>query len=190
MNGAPEASGPPVAEVDPDRVRAPLRALYAELDAEVAALGPVCVASGRCCRFREYDHMLFLTAAEARLLIADAPPPARPLDDGASCPWQDEAGRCSARDARPLGCRVYFCDPNYEGRAEPLTERYLARVGALAESLGLPRGYASLHHHLHAAVAAGVLRDESPAGARPVGDSRRDDPVEVREALDISPSDQ
>ena len=67
-------------------------------------------------------------AAEAALLVADAPPPARPLDDGATCPWQDGAGRCTARGARPLGCRVYFCDPSYEGQAEPLTEEFLGRL--------------------------------------------------------------
>ena len=76
----------------PGAFRAPLLALYAELDAEVARLAPVCQLSGRCCRFEEYGHTLFLSAPEAALLLAEAPPPSRPLDDGATCPWQDAAG--------------------------------------------------------------------------------------------------
>ena len=39
--------------------------LYAEVDREVRAAGPVCVASGRCCRFKEYGHTLFLSNLEA-----------------------------------------------------------------------------------------------------------------------------
>ena len=38
----------------------------------------------------------------------------RPLDQGATCPWQDSRGHCTAREARPLGCRVYYCDPAFE----------------------------------------------------------------------------
>ena len=133
--------------------------LYAALDAEVAALGPVCQVSGRCCRFAEYGHTLFLTAPEAALLVADAPPPARPLDDGATCPWQDADGRCTARGARPLGCRVYFCDPAYQGHDGPLTEAYLGRLRRLVERLGLPWGYAPLHRHLADCRSAGLLED-------------------------------
>ena len=84
------------------RFRPELLAIYGELDAAVAALGPVCLLSGRCCRFEEFGHTLFVSAPEAALLVADAPAPTRPLDAGATCPWQDQLGRCQARDARPL----------------------------------------------------------------------------------------
>src|SRR5262249_44723991 len=87
------------APVPLSRYREQLRALYAALDEAVAGFGPTCRLSGRCCRFAEYGHTLFLSAPEAELLLADAPPPARPLDDGATCPWQDTLGRCTARDA-------------------------------------------------------------------------------------------
>src|SRR5512135_2987342 len=89
MTPPPDETG----RLDPARVREPLRALYAALDAEVARLVPVCLLSGRCCRFVEYEHILFLSAPEAMLLLADAPPPARPLDRGETCPWQDVRGR-------------------------------------------------------------------------------------------------
>lgn len=135
---------------DPRPFRAALLGLYAALEADVGRAGPTCALSGRCCRFAEYGHTLFLSAAEAALLLADAPEPARPRDDGQTCPWQDARGHCTARDARPLGCRVYYCDPSYQDRAAELSETYIARLKHLTEDHGLPWDYAPLHQHLRA----------------------------------------
>ena len=134
------ASEPEPARVDVGRFREPLSALHQALDGEVARLGPVCAVSGRCCRFLEYGHTLFLSSVEAELLVADAPPPSRALDDGATCPWQDGLGRCSARSARPLGCRVYFCDPSpsYQSEAPRLSEEAIRGLKRLTEELELP----------------------------------------------------
>ncbi len=131
-----------------DRFRDALHAIYVDLENEIAALAPRCDLSGRCCRFLEYDHTLFLSAPEAALLVNDAGPAARPLDDGATCPWQDHQGLCQARHARPIGCRVYFCDPAYQGHAPLLTEKYLGRLKVLVAALDLPWLYAPLHNHL------------------------------------------
>jgi hypothetical protein len=139
----------------PDDHRATLQALYATVDRRVAEAGPACALSGRCCRFREYGHTLFLTEIEARLLLADAPPPVRPLDDAAACPWQDEHGRCTARDARPLGCRIYFCDPTYPALMYELTEAALAELRAWVRREDLPWNYRPLHDHLQSAARAG-----------------------------------
>jgi hypothetical protein len=151
--------------------RPQLRAIYGELDEAVAELAPVCRLSGRCCRFEEYGHTLFLSAAEAAVLIADAPPPVRPFDRGETCPWQDRGGRCTARDARPLGCRVYFCDPRHDDQAPILTERFLSRLKNLADQRGWPWDYAPLHRHLAPAYASGALVDprlpDSADGAEP-----------------------
>jgi len=145
------------------QARGPLAILYKELDAAVAEMGPVCQLSGRCCRFEEYGHTLFLSAPEAAVLIADAPAPGRPLDEGQTCPWQDGQGRCTARDARPLGCRVYFCDPRFDDHAPRLTERFLARLRAIVDAEGWSWGYAPLHRHLREAVDRGELAPPPPA---------------------------
>lgn len=142
-----------------DDARPPLRAIYGELDQAVSELAPVCQLSGRCCRFEEYGHTLFLSAAEAAVLIADAPPPVRPFDQGETCPWQDRQGRCTARDARPLGCRVYFCDPRYDAQAPVLTERFLTRLKEITAQRGWPWNYAPLHRHLAPAYASGAVAD-------------------------------
>ena len=141
--------------LDPTSFRAAVQEVYRDLDAAVAALAPVCQISGRCCRFVEYDHTLFISAPEAAILLADAPAPSRPLDDGATCPWQDDRGRCTAREARPLGCRVYFCDPQYAPHGPDLAEAAIARLKALVAERDLPWDYAPLHRHLRAAEDEG-----------------------------------
>ncbi len=133
---------------------AELRAIYEALDAEVARRAPVCLLSGRCCRFEEYGHTLFVSRLEAELLVDQAPAPSRPLDDGRTCPWQDAHGRCTARAGRPLGCRAYFCDPAYEPIAYEVSEPFIGRLKELGRNLGIPWDYRPLHQHL------GRLREE------------------------------
>lgn len=137
--------------LNPAAFRSAIQAVYAELDAEVSALGPRCELSGRCCRFEEYGHTLFVSSPEAALLVSDAPEPVRPLDEGATCPWQDSRGLCTAREARPLGCRVYFCDPGYQEPGQALAEKAIGALKRQVEALGLPWDYAPLHSHLRAA---------------------------------------
>ena len=67
-----------------------------ELDREVAGIGPVCELSGRCCRFEEYGHTLFVSTAEVEFLSDTAPAPERPLDQG-----RPARGRTHAGTARP-----------------------------------------------------------------------------------------
>src|ERR1700688_3893102 len=104
--------------------------LYAEVDKEVAAAGPVCVASGRCCRFKEYGHVLFLSNLEADVLLAAAPPYDRPVSTD-FCPFQKE-NLCPAREPPPLSCRVYYCDPAYQDTGRDITEKYLRRLKELS----------------------------------------------------------
>jgi hypothetical protein len=131
-----------------DDVKRRVLELYAEVDREVAAAGPVCVASGRCCRFKEWGHVLYLSKLEADVLLDGAPPlPPETSIDTAICPYQKE-NLCTAREPRPLGCRVYYCDPAYQETANRITEKYLARLKSLADELGVEWRYAPLHHWL------------------------------------------
>jgi Fe-S-cluster containining protein len=152
------------AGLDVPRFREALRGVYAEVDAEVARLAPACAISGRCCRFEEYGHTLFVSAPEFALLLADAPAPSRPLDEGATCPWQDDRGRCSARESRPLGCRVYFCDPSYQPKAPEVAEAGITRLKRLVDDLDLPWDYAPLHRHLRRARDEGRFPADEPRG--------------------------
>jgi Fe-S-cluster containining protein len=131
-----------------ETVRRQVLEIYREADAAVAAAGPVCVASGRCCRFKEHGHTLFISELEAEVLLAAAPPYQQPVSAD-FCPFQKD-NLCTAREPRPLGCRVYFCDPNYQEKSHEITEAYLRRLKALAADNGLDWHYAPLHHFLNA----------------------------------------
>src|SRR2546421_6952725 len=128
--------------------------LYRDVDREVASAGPVCVASGRCCRFKEYGHTLFLSSLEADVLLAAAPPYERPAAPD-SCPFQ-KGNLCTAREPRPLGCRVFYCDPDYQETARAITEKYLGKLKALATEAGAEWRYAPLHYFLNQKKTAHV----------------------------------
>jgi hypothetical protein len=146
-------------------VRRAVLELYRDVDRDVAAAGPVCVASGRCCRFKEFGHVLYVSNLEAEVLLAAAPP----YDPGAVtpdfCPFQ-QGNLCTAREPRPLGCRVYYCDPNYQGTGNRLTEAYLGRLKGLADAHGVAWRYAPLHHFLARPEEATTGPPTSPAQER------------------------
>jgi Fe-S-cluster containining protein len=130
-----------------DEIRNRVRAIYAEADAAVAAAGPRCDSSGRCCRFKEWGHVLYLSTFEAEILLDAAPPYATPVSpDG--CPFQID-NLCTAREPRPLGCRIYFCDPNYQETGNVITETALRKLKALAAENALDWRYAPLHVFLN-----------------------------------------
>ena len=130
-----------------DAVRQDVLAVYAAADAAVSAAAPRCDASGRCCRFTEYGHTLFISAFEAELLLESAPPFKGPVSrDG--CPFQID-GLCTARAARPLGCRIYFCDPTFQDRMSEITEAAIASLKRIADAHDAGWNYAPLHHFLN-----------------------------------------
>ena len=143
-------------------LRRQVLAIYAEADAAVAAAGPRCEASGRCCRFKEYGHTLFISNLEADILLDLAPPYEKPVS-GDFCPFQVD-NLCTAREPRPLGCRVYFCDPSYQQTGYAISEAYLRRLKVLAEEHGTAWRYAPLHH---------FLNEDEGRGSAPAGDPNR-----------------
>jgi len=130
-----------------DELRRKVLEIYCEADAEVKAAGPVCVASGRCCRFKEYGHVLYISNLEADVLLAAAPPYEKPVASD-FCPFQKDK-LCTAREPRPLGCRVYYCDPTYQETGNAITEKYLSRLKQLAAEHGVEYRYAPLHTYLN-----------------------------------------
>src|SRR5688500_9413909 len=88
-------------------IRAAVARVYADLQREIDARKPLCTASGRCCRFDEFGHRLYVTTIELAAFVAgltDGPTQANP----GGCPFQ-LGGLCSVHTIRPFGCRVFFC---------------------------------------------------------------------------------
>jgi hypothetical protein len=129
-----------------EEVRRQVFDIYAAADEEIAAAGPVCQASGRCCRFKQYGHTLFLSNLEAEVLLHEAPAYPRPVSPD-FCPFQKDR-LCTARQQRPLGCRVYYCDPRYQEAGNRISEKYLRQLKGLADQHGVAWHYAPLHHFL------------------------------------------
>jgi Fe-S-cluster containining protein len=138
--------------------------LYADLEAEIGRFGPRCDLSGRCCRFAEYGHTLFLSRLEAEHLETKDRPAVREADRG-ECPYQVR-NLCSAREVRPLGCRVYFCDPAFRNTMEELSEQYIRRLKQLSERHGVEWDYAPLHRQLSDGNRHGCIEPERRAGGR------------------------
>jgi len=143
-----------------------VRAVYAEVDAAVAAAGPKCDASGRCCRFKEWGHVLYLSQLEADVLLSAAPPYVSPVSAD-FCPFQKD-DLCTAREPRPLGCRIYFCDPAYQDTGNQIMESALSKLKQLARERGLEWRYAPLHAFLNESASGGASAGPCPASRVPL----------------------
>jgi Fe-S-cluster containining protein len=125
-------------------VRDKIRALYADLQVEIDRRQPLCVMSGRCCRFDEYGHRLYVTTAELAVFMAELaemqPMPVGPGGGPGGCPFQ--TGKiCRVHLIRPMGCRLFFCDPTATEWQQAVYERFHARLKVLHEELSIPYSY-------------------------------------------------
>ena len=75
------------------------------------------------------EHRAAALGDPPELITADACPHARD-------------GRCHARDRRPIGCRIFYCDPDAQEWQGPLTEAVLAQLRDLHERFEVPYFYA------------------------------------------------
>ena len=137
-----------------------LRQLYAQLDEDIALRKPICNASGRCCKFELWGHRLYVSTLELANFLQvtrrekpDAPgtdsvaaitfPLPLYQEDGTlspGCPWQID-GLCTARSARPLGCRIYFCDTPAKSWQQERYEYYHENITALHAAFEIPYRY-------------------------------------------------
>ena len=119
-------------------VRVELEALHDYTAAAIESRKPLCTASGRCCNFDAYGHRLYATGLETaytvsllggkqNLLTRDSLRTARARGN---CPFQLDR-LCETHTIRPLGCRVYFCDPTAQDWQQDLYERLLKELRSI-----------------------------------------------------------
>lgn len=147
--------------IDDPAIDRDLRQLYAELDAAVAARGPQCWISGKCCKFDRYGHRLYVTGLEIAWFLRQIDrregaqtwhrAVSAPEHDG--CPWLVD-GLCGAHDVRPLGCRVFFCQKGTEQWQQQTYERFLNALRTLHDTRRLPYHYMEWRHGLNEAAEA------------------------------------
>ena len=136
-----------------------LAAIYAEADAELAAVPARCWGGGACCRFDIADHRLYVTTAELAFLALAGTPPS-PIRPG-RCPYQ-LGPRYTARANRPLGCRIYFCDKGLEYHLSLIYQR-------MHEGIRQLHSQADVAYHYVELTAALVAVDGDIFGPTPTG---------------------
>jgi Fe-S-cluster containining protein len=128
-----------------EEVRAAVQQVYADLQAQIDARRPVCNTSGRCCRFEEFGHRLYVTTLELAAFVYELETRSWPASlednrkawDGTGCPFQ-VAGQCGVHAIRPFGCRIFFCDASSTQWQQEQYEQFHARLKRLHEGLNVP----------------------------------------------------
>jgi Fe-S-cluster containining protein len=127
-------------------VRAQIARIYAELQAKIDQRRPICIASGRCCKFEEYGHRLFVTTMEMASFVHELDASGKNLTDcltrwdGTGCPFQ-VAKLCGVHPIRPFGCRIFFCDPTATEWQQEQYEAFHHDLKSLHETMRIPYFY-------------------------------------------------
>ena len=135
-------------------VRQAVEAVYQDVAAAVEARRPKCVISGRCCRFEEYGHRLYVTTLELAAFVQGYEQEGWDSVtnwDGTGCPFQ-VSKLCGVHSIRPFGCRIYFCDATSTQWQQEAYERFHGRLKQLHESLGVPYFYVEWRAALRAVL--------------------------------------
>ena len=124
-------------------VRAAVGRLYERVQSAIDGRKPRCDISGRCCRFEQFGHRLFVTTVEMAAFLHDLDARGRPGTsawDGAGCPFQANK-LCGVHAFRPFGCRMFFCDATATDWQNDAYERFHADLKTLHASLGVSYAY-------------------------------------------------
>ncbi|HRQ73292.1 MAG TPA: hypothetical protein PLU35_09720 [Phycisphaerales bacterium] len=153
------------------QVSGELELVYAAVAREAGRRNPVCTASGRCCRFEAWGHRLYTTGLEAAFTMVSIDPALVPNEAGVAralarggCPFQP-ATLCEAHEHRPLGCRVYYCDPTAQEWQRALSERMLREVRDIHDRHGVPYLYAEWRSLLFALASLTASDGGATTGA-------------------------
>jgi Fe-S-cluster containining protein len=120
----------------------------------------LCVVSGRCCRFEEFGHRLFVTTLELARFVHDVGSIAVPdAWDGTGCPFQ-KAKLCTVHAIRPFGCRMFFCDATSTEWQNAAYERFHADLKRLHEQFEVPYFYLEWRQALRALNFIGELEHD------------------------------
>jgi len=149
-------------------VRAAVEEIYADLGRAIEQRKPVCNTSGRCCRFEEFGHRLYVTTMELAAFVYEletGSAKSRQVGtwDGTGCPFQ-VGGLCGVHAIRPFGCRIFFCDPSSTQWQQDQYEQFHARLKSLHDTLDVPYFYVEWRSALRALSIVGDGAGDGDAG--------------------------
>ena len=94
---------------------------------QIENINPNCNACGNCCDFANFGHRLYVSTGELANLISQEPIDAQIPIENLKCPYQKD-NLCLARNARPLGCRLFFCDDKVNLQYQQIYEAYYDKI--------------------------------------------------------------
>ncbi len=104
--------------------------IYNELEAELASINPGCNTCGTCCHFDEFNHVLYASTIETKYIQENIEVPPFDPDQG-TCPFLID-DKCTIREHRALGCRVFFCNPDHKETLQDIYEKYYTMIKDMA----------------------------------------------------------
>ena len=130
-------------------VRDAIANVYHALAEQVELRRPACVTSGRCCRFDEFGHRLFVTTMELAAFSAAGGFANEVGSIDVDCPFQRHK-LCTVHSIRPFGCRVFFCDETSTDWQRRQYEAFHAELKRLHRRLDVPYFYVEWRDALRA----------------------------------------
>jgi hypothetical protein len=126
-----------------EEVLAAVEGVYAALQARIDQRRPVCVISGKCCHFERYGHLMYVSTMELAAFVASIGLRGASLNDkwdGTGCLFQ--VGKlCGVHSFRPMGCRVFYCDPTAIEWQRDQYEQFHGELRRLHEQMQVPYFY-------------------------------------------------
>lgn len=127
------------------KIRNEVKQIYDWLEKEIKNFGAYCPACGKCCDFESYGHKLYVSSPEL-LYFYENLKPLRKMSIG-QCPYLED-NKCTAREFRFAGCRIFFCKGNSEKQNE-LSEQILNKFKKLCEDNNFPYQYLEISKALN-----------------------------------------
>jgi Fe-S-cluster containining protein len=121
--------------------------IYNWLDSQINLFDADCSACGKCCDFDSFGHKLFVSSPEILYFYKNLKP-LRKMTAG-HCPYQQE-NKCTAREFRFAGCRIFFCKGNSE-KQNALYEEVLNKFKVICNEHKYPYRYIELSKALEIA---------------------------------------
>ena len=104
--------------------------IYHKLDSELKGINPGCDACGTCCHFDNYGHELYASTIEIDYILRNVNVPHFDPNQK-TCPFLVE-NKCTIRKFRTLGCRVFFCNPDYKETSQEIYNKYYKMIKDIA----------------------------------------------------------
>ena len=165
--------------IDSAAIESDISLIHDRVAHEVRGKAPICLASGSCCKFDAFDHRLYATGLEAARCIHICEHEGQGIDlaqvdaarERGNCPWQN--GRlCLARSGRPVGCRVFYCDPRASDWVPEIAEWAHSEMKSLHERHSIPYMYGEWRGMLESILKDMPVRPSADNQDKPIRNSQ------------------